>query len=181
MVTAFIFLMEFILNFSFNLLFRLFIILAIFLYLFGFRINLSSSMPIGIYYRTGGMLDRGSWVEVCLSDEIADYGIEHDFIKHGICSNGSMPIFKEVIALPGNIVHYKDDYIRVGNKEYFAPQSPKIKTWVHQNKNHLSLGYWLYGNNNPRGSWDSRYFGGVWKSQIKGVYRPVLVTGNSVR
>lgn len=153
-----------------RLLIKIIIVALTIFYLAGFRINLSPSMPIGLYAKDNYLpLKRGTWIAVCLDDEIAAQG----FLHTGSCPNHSMPILKEIIALPWDIVEYKDDTFFVNDKKYYAPQASHIKNHIAQKK-YLSFGYWLYGSNSPVSSWDSRYFGEVAKENIIGIYEPVI-------
>lgn len=146
----------------------------IFKYYSPYRMNWTSSMPIGIY-RVDDTAEPvvGSTVELCLPDQLAQSAYINGYIGKGRCKNGFEPLVKEVIAVPGDMVSIANDGITVNGKFYYAPQAlidSKGHQLTPQNlKNTKINGYVLYGMNNPEESWDSRYYGIVDRSNITGV------------
>ena len=155
---------------------KFFIGLPVLFFLFFIKINFSGSMPIGVYLKQYHQsLERGDTVAVCLPIMIAREGKRQGYLANGFCPSFSMPVLKMLIAKPQDEVVIGEDTITVNQQVYFAPRQPNIKQVdfkQHQNPTHH---YWLYGQYNPQHSWDSRYFGGVEKSNIRGVYKPLLV------
>ncbi len=86
-----------------------------------------------------------------------------------------MPVLKQLIALPGDIVEVTSTDIIVNGQMYPA----KIHTRDHQGrilkrqifKKSVVDNYWLYGTASEN-SWDSRYYGGVDRNNIIGIYLP---------
>lgn len=160
--------------------------LALFSHLFGIRINLSSSMPIGIYHEDNSDITTGSIVSVCLPQNIAKEGLNKGYLAHtGACDSNAEPVIKEIIGLPNDKVSISSKYIEVTNqsgqiKKYFAPHhnmsmsNHPVKSFIKLG-NQDSKGYWLYGVGNKEYSWDSRYFGAVQKNSILSVMKPLWI------
>ncbi len=144
-------------------------------------INLTSSMPIGIYQRQAtNSIHRGDIVALCLPKETALLGLKRGYLRKGSCPSGAIPVLKEVIAVPGdNVMVTKGDII-VNGKPYWAPiqirdrMGRTMVTKVVLNQSQQARGYWLYGMNNPIYSWDSRYYGEVLRVYILGIYRRII-------
>ncbi len=149
---------------------------------FGLRLNLSDSMPMGLYVvDKNTRITRGALVEVCLSSDILSEGIAKGYIdQKGICPDGAGSIIKEVIALPVDHVSLTNSKIVVNKTAYSAPvhdlslSGIAITRFVKSGDSQV-YGYWLYGSNNTDYSWDSRYFGAVQASNIIHVLRPLWV------
>jgi conjugative transfer signal peptidase TraF len=148
----------------------------------GLGINYTSSLPIGIYQKSSiSVIHHDDIVAVCLPAAIAHEGLVRDYLAHGHCPGGSVPVLKQVIAIPHDTVKLTNQQITVGNQAYFAPQQAhdhngiRVKHFIQNGTYQNIKTYWLYGYNAPFNSWDSRYYGGVKRSQIIGVYKPVLI------
>jgi conjugative transfer signal peptidase TraF len=73
----------------------------------GFRFNLTSSLPIGLYRVTNNppTLERGAIVLYCLPPSVAGFAHERGYVPTGgRCAQGLVPIGKVVVALPGDTV-----------------------------------------------------------------------------
>ena len=138
-------------------------------WIFDLRVNLTGSMPIGLYQLHAHQSPkRDDWVSVCLPQEVLTLAIQHIHLHRGNCPSGVEPILKQVIGLPEDQIVITGDMIAVNGVMYPAPnvindKLPKVKR-----------GYWLYGANDPLLSWDSRYFGSVKSESIQGVVKPLL-------
>lgn len=149
--------------------------------LFGLRFNYTESMPIGFFKSVkAAVVHRGDLVAVCLPKDIADEGLRRHYLKRGSCPSGVVPVLKKVVAVPGNTVRLSKKFITVNELMYQAPQQVKDhlqKPMRHFIKNGSYVDtkqYWLYGANDPERSWDSRYYGGVARSNIIGVYKALI-------
>ena len=139
-------------------------------------------MPIGIYQKDDkSSPERDDWVAVCLPNVIAQEGLSHHALQHGPCDSFTMPVFKQLITVPGDIITITRTSIQVNQKTYKAPrwqidhQGKPLKTFLPKATTITTNNYWLYGANNPTQSWDSRYFGGVTKEDITGSYSPLWI------
>ena len=74
-------------------------------WLAGLRVNLTTSMPIGLYIVTHRPVTRGSMGLACLPSAVAAFARERGYVPHGhACSGGTAPVGKLVLAVPGDTV-----------------------------------------------------------------------------
>jgi conjugative transfer signal peptidase TraF len=167
--------------------FAVLISLGIFIKKTDVEINLTPSMPIGLYYagfsKKTEAIHIGDTVTACLSHSIGHDGVKHGYITKGSCPSGAEPVIKEVIALPNDTVKLTNRQIIVNpgasQQVYFAPihvlslSGHPIRAFITPGV-YRKKELWLYGNGAKNLSWDSRYFGPVKKKQIKHVMKPLL-------
>src|SRR5512135_1044615 len=145
----------------------------------GYRLNLSPSMPRGIWRVIAGpaaAYQRGQVVAVCPP-------VNAPFLPRGSCPLGMQPLLKQLVALPGDVVTVTPAGVRVNDGSLLPHSAPlshasngqplpqQVGTW-------RLTGYWLYGADSPR-SFDSRYFGAVPVTSLQGVATPVWLTATS--
>ncbi len=147
------------------------------------RFNLTGSMPRGIYAKQPShMIHRGDTVAVCLPSAISKEGMQRGYLSHGSCANGAVPVVKKVIGMPGDEVLLTSQQFCIAGQCYpvrshrFDHAHHVIKSWVKKGFQKLVSGYWLYGDNDPDHSWDSRYFGAIKAKNFIGIYKPLWVT-----
>lgn len=148
----------------------------------GLRLNLSGSIPVGLYMIERGDPERGSIVLACLPASVSRLAMERGYVRHGgSCPGGAMPIGKPVLGIPG-------DTIDVTNAGLFlngiaVPQSEalskdrqgrplpqvEIGTYVVR-KGEL----WLVSKHS-RFSFDSRYFGPINTIEVRARVRPLWI------
>jgi type IV secretory pathway protease TraF len=163
-----------------------------------FIFNVTNSMPIGLYYKAHpDSISYGDIVGICLDKYKAKLAIRNGvLIQNNQCDGGADMLIKKVIARPLDIVTVTTDEITVApSKQNEASQNVKALKQPHylaprfnytpDRKKHKAVltfidtgeyqskGYWVYGANNPRYSWDSRYFGEISKDNIKFVLKPI--------
>lgn len=158
-------------------------------YVVGIRINLTPSMPLGLYYFSSSEPKRGDIVAACLPENIAKEGLKRYYLFYGRCHDNSathsMAVLKKVIAVPDDEVIVGDTEMIVNGRIYTAPQQSTdsnglpITHFIHKKFYNCVTGFWLYGENNPVRSWDSRYYGGIARKNIIGVYRPLWTSRKS--
>jgi conjugative transfer signal peptidase TraF len=128
----------------------------------------ASAAPVGFYLRTAPRLVRGNLVEVCLPHEIARLGVERGYLGRGWqCADGSEPVGKTVLGLPGDIVHIRWELVLAVDT---AGRSLK----------HFPFGFyrlkpgeiWLFGSNSH--SWDSRYYGPIPVGAVRASLSPLV-------
>lgn len=155
----------------------------------GLRIMLTdSSAPSGIYRveespsgRSLRELRRGELVEACLPDAIAQHGLERGYLQPGDCPGGAEPVAKRVGALSGDIIAISAGYVAVNGERLSSLSKTSPIDSSGRLLEHVTWGarrvspdtVWLFGFNNPR-SWDSRYFGPVSPTDVRGVLTPVV-------
>jgi conjugative transfer signal peptidase TraF len=71
----------------------------------GLRLNLTGSLPVGLYLVTRAAPDRGALVLVCLPVAVAAFAKVRGYVPQGgSCPDGLVPVGKRVFALPGDTV-----------------------------------------------------------------------------
>ncbi len=159
------------------------------LFLFSFAkdkiiINTSPSIPVGVYAikPINTTLKQNDLVAICLSKKEQDFGLSRGYIHAGTRCNGSVPLLKSIIAIPGDNVILTIDSIIVNNTIYpyptqkFDSEQRPLPSWPRGNYQNTQ-GFWIIGTNDQR-SWDSRYFGPVSKNQIIFLIKPLWVVRN---
>ena len=150
--------------------------------LFHLRITLTdSSAPAGIYRLvTCTAAGRGALVAACLPQPIASDGLMRGYLRRGDCPAGAEPVAKIVGALPGDVVAVEPGWVAVNGARFqdsrTAARDSAGKPLAHVlwGVRRVSTGeVWLFGFNDPR-SWDSRYFGPIPLTSIRGALQPVV-------
>ena len=151
-------------------------LIPFFMYYYGFRINITASMPKGLYLLTrADHFHDSDLVAIRLSDDKQKIGLKRGYIKMK-----STLLFKRLIASPRDSVVYNNNEITVNNtykykclifqKDSEGHKMNPIKAGVYKvSKNE----YWVLGEND--GSWDSRYFGPVKRENIINKVTKILV------
>ena len=146
----------------------------------GYRLNLTKSLPLGIW-RVTDQIGLGTYVAACvpLDAPMMRVAIERGYLPDGRCEGGVSPILKQVVAKEGDTVTLTPDAVLVNGQAISNSATLAYRTIdplpaiargtyvVAQDE------YWLIANDNPR-SFDSRYFGGIQRAHIKHGMRPVL-------
>lgn len=145
----------------------------------GLIINVTPSVKTGLYLKQSGVINRGDIVVFCLNNHDQQIGLTHHYLHVGSVCNGSDPLIKQVIAIPGDEVVLTEDTITVNQKPYFYKthhydsfKQPLVMYPRGVFKN--TPGYWLAGNHNTY-SWDSRYWGPISEKQILHKLKPLLI------
>lgn len=146
-------------------------------------INLSSSMPKGIYLRQFTSISRGDIVAACLDRKFQLIALHHHYLKTGFCDGGAEKIIKRIIAIPGDNVALSNDSIQINGNIYFLPTQ-----YFDRSGNPLFIyprgtyphsdGYWLIGSHDLN-SWDSRYWGPIQSNQILWKLKPLFIFNNT--
>jgi len=131
----------------------------------GLRVNLSGSMPIGLYRVSSAPPMRGAMVLACLPVDVAVFAKSRGYVPNGGCPGATAPIGKVVLAMAGDSVEVTAEGLLVNgrlvrNTKPLAVDSAGRSlarfpdgTYV---VSHDEL--WLYSPYSER-SFDSRYFG----------------------
>lgn len=140
----------------------------------GVRINLTGSLPVGLYRVTETRPVRGAIVLVCLPPGVADFARDRGYVpRGGSCAGGMAPVGKPVFALPGDVVTVTPAALllngvpAVNSKPLPADRHgrplPRLRTGRHV----VRAGeLWLLSGYS-RFSFDSRYFGAVPAANIR--------------
>lgn len=156
----------------------IFIALLVFFYT-NIIVNVTPSMPIGIYLKGSKSITKGNIFLVCLTDTYSKIGLQrHYLISGGHICREMEPLIKRIIAVPGDHVVLSDDYIIVNNVKYPYPTSysdslNRPLSVYPRGDYPNTTGYWLLGDHDIK-SWDSRYWGLVVAGQIKNRLIPII-------
>ncbi len=146
----------------------IFIFIAAFLGRMGFRINMTPSLPKGIYQLI--KTDPKKYKK----GDLVIFDLPKDAKKRGRAQNGwgFRPFLKNVMGVPGDIIEIKKETVHING---IALKNGKILKQDRRGRELKSCGdITLSGNQffvmalyNPK-SYDSRYFGPIDKNMIKG-------------
>jgi conjugative transfer signal peptidase TraF len=146
----------------------------------GLRINLTRSIPIGLYQQIDAPIARGALVEACLPQDIATLGRKRGYLRGGSCPDGTEPVGKTVAAVTGDTVELTDQALIVNATK--LPDSATLDIDREGRAMHkfprgtyavAADEVWLVATSNPR-SWDSRYYGPIPLENIRSAVRPLV-------
>ena len=152
------------------------VLIFIFLALFGFRINISESYPLGIYKRVEGEYVKNSLVESCLPDDVAVYMVSRSYIPSSGNCGGYPAVIKSIYAVAGDSVEVNERVSVNGQiipgTEVLAFDSDMRPLQSASNTTIPNNYVWLMSNNIPN-SFDARYFGETSTDLIVTNLRPI--------
>lgn len=169
------------LNYLAWFLISLMVMLGVF-HLTGFRINLTESIPTGIYRITSSTITKNSYILFCPDKRDAFKKAKlRDYISPGFCPNGSGYLMKKVVAMEGDIVSSTRQGVFV-NGSLLPFSKPKTKDalmralplWRILNY-HLKEDELLAMTDQSEWSFDARYYGPIKTAQVKAVITPIWV------
>lgn len=138
----------------------------------GIRVNLTDSIPRGLYRVVNRPPIRGSIVLVCLPRQAADLGRARGYIPSGTCGNGGAPVGKPIVAMRGDTVQVLARGVAV-NGTLLSNSAPLARDSKGRSLPRLQMAthvltadeVWLLSSHSAR-SYDSRYFGAVAASRV---------------
>lgn len=150
----------------------------------GFRLNMTPSIPEGVYIADPKPPARGDLVLVCPPDTPFFRGARaNGYLFRGRCPGGYVPLMKPVAAVEGDTVDVTPAGIRVNGvalantRAYSADAHGNRLPHPQTGRHVVDAGeMWLLSSYDRR-SIDSRYFGPLPISRVETVVRPVLVQG----
>jgi conjugative transfer signal peptidase TraF len=134
----------------------------------GLRVNLTPSLPQGVYALCPGAPGKGDFVSFCLEGEFADLARERGYLGAGSCPSGLRPLLKRVAGLPGDAIP-GDLAVRPADS-LGRPMPSALPEGI------IPPGMAFVAGEHP-GSFDSRYFGLVPLDALQRV-EPVFVFHN---
>jgi len=142
----------------------------------GLRINVSPSLPVGLYVTTG----TGKLVEFCPSEPFAHLALARGYRNAGVCPDGGAPLMKPIVASTGDQVDFSARGFAV-NGMRIPKTAPLVADTKGRPLSHWAFGryavpagvVWVASSYNPR-SFDSRYFGPVPVTTLRSHLRPIL-------
>jgi conjugative transfer signal peptidase TraF len=150
----------------------------------GMRLNLTSSLPKGLYWTTHSPLGQGSYVMFCPPMERAfAEAASRDYFWPGDCPSGFRPLLKRVAGVPGDVAAVADDGVRL-NGRLLPWSQPLVLDLGRQPLPRLAGRdfalapdqFWVMSDTEPR-SFDSRYFGPIERGWVRAVVRPIVTWG----
>ncbi len=141
-------------------------------------INVSPSIPYGIYKRVDKYPQKDDYILFCLENNIAKLTIDRHYVTTGNCDFESAPIGKKIVATQGDLVKISDDGIEV-NGRLLTDSKPSKYDNQKRRMPEFSMNRYLDNDefivaSAKENSYDSRYFGIVKGDQIKGVIETII-------
>ncbi len=151
----------------------------------GLRLNLTGSLPVGLYVAAGAAPVRGALVLVCLPPEVAAFARARGYVPWGgECPGGVVPVGKPVLAVGGDTVTVTPTGLLVNGAP--VPNSQALATdRKGRPLSQLPTGryvvrpgtLWILSSYS-RLSFDSRYFGAVETAQVRASIRRLWTAGS---
>ena len=145
------------------------------------RLNLTASLPLGLYVATSQPSD---YVTFCVGDPWERIALERLYITPGHCPAGGIPLFKRIVARPGDLVTLDAWGISV-NGRVLPRTAPMVADSFGRPMRHYPFGsysvapgtFWVASSCDER-SFDSRYYGPIAADSIR-LYNlhPLLIQG----
>jgi conjugative transfer signal peptidase TraF len=132
--------------------------------LFYFNI-FTHSLPYGVYMRVKGGPQRGDYAASCLTSDIAQYGIDRQYLAQGNCLTGTVGVLKIIKGLPGDRFSVKNGFLELNGNVYSIMEKDSsgrtLKVFYKQREGILGKGEYMLLSDFVQNSWDSRYWGPV--------------------
>jgi conjugative transfer signal peptidase TraF len=145
------------------------------------RLNLSPSLPLGLYRKVEEPIARRSLVLACPPEPAARLALLRGYLPAGACPGGTAPLGKIVLALEGDEIDLRGDGIAVNGRPVprsrLATLDSRGRPLPRQVRRPARLRrgeIFLFSPFDDR-SFDSRYFGPVPQEAVLGVIAPVLI------
>ncbi len=153
-------------------------------WLVGLRLNLTGSLPVGVYLTSPAAPVRGALVLTCLPPEVAAFATARGYVPRGVeCPGQIAAVGKPVVAIAGDAVTVTPggilvNGIAVPNSRALA--SDRQGRWLP----HLPAGtyvvqpgtVWIVSSYS-RFSFDSRYFGAIETREVRASLRQLWTPG----
>lgn len=142
-------------------------------------INVTSSLPYGLYYKRNlNSVKKGDIILFCLKGDIAALAKKRGYISLGTCSCDLAPVGKKVVASSNDLISVSLQGISVNNQllKNTAPQDKDVlgrPLPFNEIQRKLSCDEFIVASEKTD-SFDSRYFGIVQKKDIQGILSPVF-------
>lgn len=146
----------------------------------GPRVNLTPSIPRGVYWYVPGSVHRGDLVQACLPLSLAMYAKVRHMLGEGSCPAQSEPIVKVLAGVPGDTVVLRRSGILINGSSWPMSAPRLIDSQGRRVDLRLIPGVYVVKaasafllGLHPR-SWDSRYFGPLPMSAVSGRWYPLV-------
>jgi conjugative transfer signal peptidase TraF len=143
-------------------------------------LNVSRSAPRRICRIVADTPTRGMLVVACVPPGGAAFGLARGDLGAGGCPASAQPVLKRVGAVAADVIALGRDLVTVNGVRTLAEPIETVDS-AAWGLPHVEVGsdrvgdadVWLFGHSSCH-SWDSRYFGPVRLTVVRGVVRPVL-------
>ncbi|HAT1844346.1 conjugative transfer signal peptidase TraF [Legionella pneumophila] len=157
-------------------------------HIMGFRINLTESIPVGLYRITNADSIKNAYVIFCPDDrESFRLALERSYIDHSLYCGGYGYLMKKVVAVSGDILSVTNEGVFV-NHMLIPYSKPKLQDGMnHALPQWQVMNYLLQEDevmtmtSQSEWSFDGRYYGLVHTGQIKGMITPIWVINKRER
>jgi conjugative transfer signal peptidase TraF len=155
------------------------LVLVVGAHLVGVRINLTGSLPPGLYLAARAAPARGSLVLACLPPVVGAFAKVRGYVPSGgPCPGGLVPVGKQVWAVAGDTVTVSAaglsvNWVALPNSaplfvDRLGRRLPKLAGGQYV----VNAGELWVGSTYSRSSFDSRYFGALEATQLRTSIRP---------
>ena len=166
------------------LLVDLLVIVLVSAWIFGFRVNITPSLPKGIYQLSPENIERGDLVTFCLPPEnpFTSLASERGYLGPGCCQSGLRPLLKHLVGLPGDDLHITsvglilNGFLLTGSERPEHDRQGRDLPHPLLSDGLIPAGQALVLSQEHTGSLDSRHFGLIPLASLKKA-RPVWVAG----
>ena len=147
--------------------FTLLVLVPMALAVSGYRVNLTSSHPKGLYRLVSTTPERGDYVTFCLAPDhpLADLAVRRGYLGRGGCRSGSRPLLKRLAGLPGDYVAVTASGLVLNGLPLSGTARPETDSQGRDlppsllTSGLIPAGLALVLSQGHPGSFDSRYFG----------------------
>ena len=148
----------------------------------GFRFNMTSSHPRGVYRLVSGAPERGDYVAFCLASghPMSDLAVRRGYLARGSCHSGSRPLLKRLVGLPGDYVAMTASGLVLNGASLPGTARPETDSQGRElppsilTSGLIPSGLALVLSQGHPGSFDSRHFGLIPLASLRKV-KPVLL------
>ena len=139
-------------------------------------------MPYGIYMKIKDTPQRGDYAATCLTQEIAQYGIERGYLDQGVCTTGTVRVLKMIKGIPDDYFVVKNGFLELNGYTYRIMNKDSsgrtLRAFYKQKEGVLDNGKYILLSDFTKNSWDSRYWGPV---NIQFLLKPLWIFENVKR
>ncbi|MBU1386942.1 MAG: conjugative transfer signal peptidase TraF [Proteobacteria bacterium] len=164
--------------------FSIVVITGCIFYQTGFRINLTSSLPLGIWKidKSFARIEKGDYVWFTPTKKIADFALKRGYLeKNTNCENNAIPLLKIVYGLPGDKYSFHQNAIRINNvpvKNLKRRETDSKDRPMPKISNGIIRENQLFVLTMHSHSYDSRYYGTIPIENVIGTAKPILTWMN---
>ncbi len=139
----------------------------------GLAINLTESLPRGLYVEDTNQINYNEIIKFCLPEEISEKVNAQLYIPDGFCENGSSGLLKLVLGMEGDSISIENDIIHVKrqdknfsialHKKEYSKKGNKLLSFLEEGI--IPKGK-LFVYTPHKDSFDSRYYGLIDKETV---------------